>query len=122
MFDFLEHKVVGTCGEGRQRSFDLWPSTVAAFHARFVQLVSELGGTPAFNGSPNEVPFPVPFAEDDRDRPYNRAAVSDFHKALISIDRVFNRFRTSFLGKSSPVHVFWGAFDLALTRFSGRRA
>jgi predicted GNAT family acetyltransferase len=122
LFDFLEHKVVGTCGEGRQASFPLEATTVATFHASFLQLVSELGGTPTFNGSPNEVPFPVPFAEDDRDRPYDRDAVQRFHKSLIAIDKVFNRFRTGFLGKSSPVHLFWGSFDLALTRFSGRRA
>jgi predicted GNAT family acetyltransferase len=122
LFDFLEHRVVGTCGEGRQKSFDLGPSTVANFHARFVQLVSDLGGTPTFNGQPNEVPHPVPFVDDDRDRPYDREAVRAFHQALIAMDKVFNRFRTSFLGKSSPVHLFWGSFDLALTRFSGRRA
>ncbi|TRO90063.1 N-acetyltransferase [Glycocaulis profundi] len=122
LFDFLEHRVVGTCGEGRQKSFDLGPTTVADFHARFVQLVSDLGGTPTFNGQPNEVPHPVPFVDDDRDRPYDREAVRNFHQALIAMDKVFNRFRTSFLGKSSPVHLFWGSFDLALTRFSGRRA
>ncbi len=122
LFDFLEHRVVGTCGEGRQKSFDLGPTTVADFHARFVQLVSDLGGTPTFNGQPNEVPHPVPFVDDDRDRPYDREAVWNFHQALIAMDKVFNRFRTSFLGKSSPVHLFWGSFDLALTRFSGRRA
>ncbi|WP_157017362.1 DUF5996 family protein [Mesorhizobium xinjiangense] len=122
LFDFREHKVVGTCGNGRRKSFDLGPMTVATFHASFVQLISELGGTPTFNGSPNEVPFPVPFAEDDRDRPYDREAVQRFHQALIAVDKVFNRFRTSFLGKSSPVHLFWGSFDLAVTRFSGRRA
>ncbi|WP_439515721.1 DUF5996 family protein [Oceanibaculum nanhaiense] len=122
LFDLREHKVVGTSGNGRKASFDLGPSTVAAFHASFVQLISDLGGTPSFNGTPNEVPFPVPFAEDDRDRPYDREAVQRFHHALMVIDRVFNRFRTSFLGKSSPVHLFWGALDLAVTRFSGRRA
>lgn len=122
LFDLLDHKVVGTCGNGTQQSFDLQPMTVATFHASFVKLISELGGTPSFNGSPNEVPFPVPFAEDDRNRPYDREAVQRFHQALTAVDRVFNRFRTSFLGKSSPVHLFWGAFDLAVTRFSGRRA
>ena len=122
LFDFREHRVVGTSGDGRKASFDLGPSTVATFHASFVQLISELGGTPSFNGTPNEVPYPVPFAEDDRDRPYDRDAVQRFHQALVAIDRVFNRFRTSFLGKSSPVHLFWGALDLAVTRFSGRRA
>lgn len=122
LFDLREHKVVGTCGNGRSTSFDLGPMTVAAFHGSFVKLISDLGGTPTFNGKPNEVPDPVPFAEDDRDRPYDRDAVHRFHQALVSIDRVFNRFRTSFLGKSSPVHLFWGSFDLAVTRFSGRRA
>lgn len=122
LFDLREHRVVGTCGEGGRASFALEPMTVADFHARFVQLVSEIGGTPTFNGQPNEVPDPVPFAEDHRDRPYDREAVRRFHHALVSVDRVFNRFRASFLGKSSPVHLFWGSFDLAVTRFSGRRA
>ncbi len=122
LFDFRKHEVVGRNGEGRKASFPLGPMTVAAFHARFVELVSDLGGTPSFNGQPNEVPNPVPFAEDHRDRPYDRDAVQRFHQALVAVDRVFNRFRTSFLGKSSPVHLFWGSFDLAVTRFSGRRA
>ncbi|MEO3997335.1 DUF5996 family protein [Mesorhizobium sp. CAU 1732] len=122
LFDLREHKVVGTCGEGRQASFELGPTTVARFHADFVSLITELGGTPTFNGQPNEVPYPVPFAEDDRDRPYDRDAVQRFHQALVSVDKVFKTFRTSFLGKSSPVHLFWGALDLAVTRFSGRRA
>jgi hypothetical protein len=121
LFDLREHKVVGTCGNGRVASFALGPTTVAAFHADFVKLITELGGTPTFNDTPNEVPNPVPFAEDHRDRPYDRDAVQRFHQALVAIDRVF-RFRTSFLGKSSPVHLFWGALDLAVTRFSGRRA
>ncbi|MFN7101334.1 MAG: DUF5996 family protein [Pseudorhizobium sp.] len=122
LFDFRAHQVVGTCGNGRRVSFDLGPTTVSSFHASFVQLISELGGTPTFNGRPNEVPFPIPFAEDERDRPYDREAVQRFHQALIAIDKVFTRFRTSFVGKSSPVHLFWGSFDLAHTRFSGRRA
>ncbi|AZN70264.1 N-acetyltransferase [Georhizobium profundi] len=121
-FDFREHRIIGTCGEGRRSSFELGPMTIAAFHAKFVALVSELGGTPTFNGQPNEVPYPVPFREDDRDRPYDSEAVERFHRALMAVDSVFNRFRTSFLGKSSPVHLFWGSFDLAVTRFSGRRA
>ena len=60
LFDLREHKVGGTCGNGRRNSFDLGPMTVAAFHASFVQLISDIGGTPTFNGSPNEVPYPVP--------------------------------------------------------------
>ncbi|KZY48663.1 acetyltransferase [Roseovarius sp. HI0049] len=122
LFDFREHKVVGTCGHGHRASFDLGPTTVAAFREDFVALITELGGTPSFNDTPNEVPDPVPFSEDHRDRPYDRDAVERYHQALVAIDRVFYRFRTSFLGKSSPVHLFWGALDLAVSRFSGRRA
>ncbi|MGY6519681.1 MAG: DUF5996 family protein [Lysobacteraceae bacterium] len=122
LFDLHDHRVVGTSGNGRQASFELGPTTVAAFRERFVQLVAELGGTPTFSDTPNEVPSPVPFSADHRDRPYDPEAVRRYHQALVSIDRVFNRFRTSFLGKSSPVHLFWGALDLAVTRFSGRRA
>ncbi|GLQ08161.1 hypothetical protein GCM10007913_00930 [Devosia yakushimensis] len=122
LFDFKNHMVVGTCGHGHSSSFPLEASTVAKFHENFVQLVTELGGTPTFNGEPNEVPNPVPFIADHRERPYDRDAVQRFHQALVAVDRVFGRFRTSFLGKSSPVHLFWGSFDLAVTRFSGRRA
>lgn len=121
-FDFQDQKVRGTSGDGLEASFALGPSTVAAFHADFVRLVSELGGTPTFDGQPNEVPNPVPFSEDYRERPYDRDAVQRFHLALVAVDRVFKAFRTSFLGKASPVHLFWGALDLAVTRFSGRRA
>lgn len=122
LFDLLNHRIIGTSGDGREASFELGPTTVAAFHAAFVQLVSEIGGTPDFSGFPNEVPYPVPFEDDHRDRPYDRDAVQRFHQALMSIDEVFKIFRTSFLGKASPVHLFWGALDLAVTRFSGRRA
>lgn len=122
LFDLHEHKVVGTTGDGRTLSFALEPTTVAEFHHRFIRLIADLGGTPQFNGRPNEIPDPVPFTEDRRDRPYDREAVSRFHQALLQIDRVFKAFRSSYLGKVSPVHLFWGSFDLAVTRFSGRRA
>ncbi|ORE85675.1 DUF5996 family protein [Aurantimonas sp. 22II-16-19i] len=121
-FDFHDHVVRGTSGDGRKASFALGPTTVAAFHADFIRLVSDLGGTPTFDGSPNEVPHPVPFSEDDRDRPYDRDAVQRFHRALLAVDGVFKAFRSSFVGKSSPAHLFWGSFDMAVTRFSGRRA
>jgi predicted GNAT family acetyltransferase len=121
-FDFVDHALRGTSGDGRTASFALGPSTVAEFHAQFRDLVATLGGTPRFSGVPNEVPFPVPFSEDRRDRPYDGAAVQRFHAAVRAIDGVFKTFRSSFLGKSSPVHLFWGSFDMAVTRFSGRRA
>ncbi|TFF24840.1 N-acetyltransferase [Jiella endophytica] len=122
LFDLHDHAVVGTSGDGRRASFALRPTTVAAFHADVLRLIADLGGTPVFNGVPNEVAFPVPFIDDHRERPYDAEAVQRFHQALISIDRVFKAFRTSFLGKASPVHLFWGSFDLAVTRFSGRAA
>jgi predicted GNAT family acetyltransferase len=122
LFDFKAHRVTGTCGDGHEKSFPLEPMTVAAFHDRFRRLVADLGGSPTFDGTPNEVANPVPFAEDDRDRPYDATAVERLHRALMDMDRVMHRFRTGFLGKSSPVHLFWGSFDLAVTRFSGRRA
>jgi hypothetical protein len=96
--------------------------TVAAFHASVTTMIADLDGRPQFDRRPNEVPFPVPFDEDHLDRPYDVDAVRRYHQVLISVDRVFKRFRTSFLGKCSPVHLFWGSFDLAVTRFSGRRA
>lgn len=122
LFDFHDHQVKGTAADGRQAAFALGPMTVATFHDRFVRMIAELGGTPRFDGQPNEVPDPVPFTEDHLDRPYDRDAVHRFHRALIAIDRVFKAFRSSYLGKVSPVHLFWGSFDLAVTRFSGRRA
>jgi predicted GNAT family acetyltransferase len=121
-FDLQDHMVVGESGDGRKASFALGPTTVAAFHADFIRMVSELGGTPSFDGQPNEVPNPVPFNEDFRERSYDRDAVQRFQLALVAVDKVFKAFRTSFLGKASPVHLFWGALDLAVTRFSGRRA
>lgn len=122
VFDFHDHAVIGTGGDGRRASFVLRTTTVAEFHANFTRLVSELGGTPSFHGQPNEVADPVPFDDDHRERLYDREAVRNFHQALMAIDRVFKAFRTSFIGKSSPVHLFWGSFDLAVTRFSGRQA
>ncbi|MBB3952818.1 DUF5996 family protein [Aureimonas jatrophae] len=122
LIDCHGHRVVGFNGDGREASLDLRPMTVATFHEEFARLIAALGGTPTFHGQPNEVSFPVPFADDHRERPYDRDAVGRFHRALMASDRVFKTFRTSFLGKSSPVHLFWGALDLAVTRFSGRPA
>lgn len=121
-FDLVDHALVGTAADGRVERFALAPMPVAGFHRRFIDLVTALGGTPDIHGRPNEVPDPVPFAEDMRERPYDAEAVSRFFRALVAVDRVFKRFRTAYLGKVSPVHLFWGSLDLAVTRFSGRRA
>jgi hypothetical protein len=121
-FDFLDHAVLGTCSDGKTESFPLESMTVADFHRRFIEMIEHLGGNPKFHGSPNELEDAVPFAEDMASRPYDTDAVTRFHRALVSVNRVFQDFRTGFRGKVSPVHLFWGSFDLAVTRFSGRPA
>jgi hypothetical protein len=122
VFDLLDHAVIGAATDGRTGRFPLQPMSVANFHERFLALIDDLGGTPKLHGQPNEIPGAVPFAEDMPERPYDADAVSRFFHALVQADRVLKRFRTGFLGKVSPVHFFWGSFDLAVTRFSGRRA
>lgn len=121
-FDLIDHRLIGSAANGWQESFELTAMPVAEFHRRFIDLLRNLGASTHFHGRPNEVPDPVPFANDDTERPYDAEAVTRFFHALAIIDRVFKHFRTSFLGKVSPVHLFWGSFDVAVTRFSGRRA
>ena len=121
-FDFVDQVLRGTCGNGRRMELDLRPMAVAEFHAQFTGMITELGGDATFHGSPNELPERVPFAEDDAARPWDADAVARFHRALVSVNHVMQHFRTAFRGKVSPVHLFWGSFDLAVTRFSGRRA
>jgi len=122
IFDLVRHAVIGNAADGRRAEIPLGSMSVAEFHARFRELIGRLGGTPEFDGRPNEVPDQTPFREDRRPRPYDAEAVRRFFQALASIDRVLYRFRTGFIGKVSPVHLFWGSFDLAVTRFSGRPA
>jgi hypothetical protein len=121
-FDLIRHALTGRAADGRTAEFPLGPMSVAELHDRFLELIGRLGGTPDFHGQPNEVPNPIPFREDRRPRPYDPDAVTRFFQALVGIDTVLHRFRTAFVGKVSPVHLFWGSFDLAVTRFSGRRA
>ena len=121
-FDLVDHAVTGAATDGRRASFALGPMSVADFHGRFRDLIRSLGGTAQFNGRPNEVPDPLPFAQDRIPRPYDTDAVTRFFNALVAVDRVLKDFRTAYIGKVSPVHLFWGSFDLAVTRFSGRVA
>ena len=121
-FDLLDHRLVAEADGGAREAFALEAMSVAQFHARTRKLVGAVGGTFDIHGSPNEVPDAVPFAEDGVERPYDADAVARFHGALLRIVPVFERFRTGFLGKVSPTHLFWGSFDLAVTRFSGATA
>jgi len=121
-FDLGDHTLIGTVTDGAMGSFLLEPMTVSEFHKRFLALTDELGVRIAFNGTPNEVADAVPFASDTTHKSYDADAVNRFWRALVQVDRVLKEFRTGFLGKASPIHLFWGSFDLAVTRFSGRRA
>jgi len=120
--DLVDHAVVGRASNGRSGRFALGPGTVADFHQRTLGLVGFLGGSAHFDPHPNEIPGAIPFPTDHAPRPYDAGAVNRFFQALVHVDSVFREFRTSFLGKATPVHLFWGSFDLAVTRFSGRRA
>lgn len=121
-FDLQRQRLVASSSTGQSDGFALEPMSVAAFDSRFRKVIATLGGSPAYHGFPNELPEATPFVEDTAARPWDADAVSRFHRALVRIDAVFSQFRTGFLGKVSPVHLFWGSFDLAVTRFSGRPA
>jgi hypothetical protein len=121
-FDFVDHRLVSSTSDGLAKSFALEPMTVAEFYRRFLALTDDLGVRTNFHGVPNEVSDPIPFAIDTTHASYDADAVNRFLLALVQVDRVFQQFRTGFLGKVSPVHLFWGSFDLAVTRFSGRPA
>jgi Family of unknown function (DUF5996) len=121
-FDFVEHRLIGSVSDGARQSFALEPMTVADFYGRFLALTDALGVRAKFSGKPNEVADAIPFAQDTTHASYDADAVTRFWRALAQVDRVLTMFRTGFLGKVSPVHLFWGSFDLAVTRFSGRAA
>jgi Family of unknown function (DUF5996) len=121
-FDFIDHRLVLRTSTGEERSLALQPRTVADFHARTMELLRELGISARINELPNEVPDPIRFSQDHVHGAYDAAAAHRFWRALVQADRLFKVFRSGFVGKASPVHFFWGSFDLAVTRFSGRAA
>lgn len=120
--DFIEHRLVVQSSDGRTQSLALVEQPVADFYRAVMGLMKECGLEVRINRMPNEVPDPIRFDEDHQHRAYDAQAVERFWRALLQIDRVFRLFRSGFLGKVSPVHFFWGSFDLAVTRFSGRPA
>jgi len=121
-FDFVEHALrVDDC-EGKRVAFRLEPMTVAAFYGRTMRALAEIGVDVRIDKRPNELADALPFDRDEVHRSYDRAHVERFFAALRQIDRLCKQFRSGFLGKASPVHFFWGSFDLATTRFSGRPA
>jgi hypothetical protein len=121
-FDFVDHKLLLRTDRGDHRTLPLQPRTVADFHELVFEMLAQLGLDVTIHASPNEVADPIPFAADRVHASYDPEYAHRFWRILLQADRVFKEFRTSFLGKSSPVHFFWGSFDLAATRFSGRPA
>ena len=120
-FDFTEQALVLRTDEEVAHVL-LQPMSVAEFYEAVVEALARLGTPVAIHKAPNELPEAIPFPEDRAPRVYDAAATRCFFGALQQADRVLKTFRTGFLGKASPVHFFWGSFDLAVTRFSGRRA
>ena len=121
-FDFISHELLIDRSDGVSKKLALVPRTVAEFYAEFMATLRSLGIEVTIYPKPVEVANPIPFAEDRLYRAYDRDAAQRFWHILVSCDAVFKQFRARFLGKNSPVQFFWGSFDLAVTRFSGRRA
>ena len=121
-FDFVDHQLVILTGEGERRTLRLEPRTVADFYQALMAQLAELDLRVAINTTPNEQEEAIPFEKDRKHRSYDADAVRRFFAALLQADRLLKQFRAGFNGKCSPVHFFWGGFDLAVTRFSGRPA
>jgi len=121
-FDFIDHRLAVVTSEGDSRTLELAPRTVADFYREFTARMRELELDVKIWTTPVEVANPVPFERDEGHKSYDPEYANRFWRALVQAERVSQRFRTDFIGKCSPVHFFWGSFDLAVTRFSGRRA
>lgn len=121
-FDFLDHQLRIKCSNGANTSVALEPKSVAAFYKQTMNALQDIGLKIDIWRMPVEVPNPIPFDEDTEHQSYDREYVRRFWHILSLTDRVLQQFRSRFIGKSSPVHFFWGSFDLAVTRFSGRPA
>jgi hypothetical protein len=121
-FDFLDHTLWIQSSDGARRAMGLYPRSVADFYREFMGLLRSLGIEVTINPLPQEVANPIRCDEDEEHAAYDAVFASRWWRTLLQSDRVLQQFRARFLGKSSPVHFFWGSFDLAVTRFSGRRA
>jgi uncharacterized protein DUF5996 len=121
-FDFIDHRLLISTSGGRQSMLALEPRSVADFHRALMGQLAALGVAVKIWTMPVEIPGAIPFEDDDIHKSYDREAVERFFCVLLRCDRLLKAFRCGFLGKASPVHFFWGSFDLAVTRFSGRAA
>lgn len=121
-FDFIDHRLTVQDCDGRSGAFALEPQSVAAFYQRLMEEMGRLDLLVHIHKKPNEVPEPIRFDLDETHKAYDREHAHRFWRILVQADRVLKQFRSPFIGKCSPVHLFWGALDLAVTRFSGRPA
>lgn len=121
-FDFIEHNLVVHTNDGATKIIALEPRSVADFYQELMATLLDLGIEVKISAKPDEVSNPIPFVLDHEHASYNPEYVKRFWRILVQSDNVFKEFRARFIGKCSPVHFFWGSFDLAVTRFSGRRA
>ena len=121
-FDFIDHRLDIAVSDGRSETMELRPRSVADFHAALMGRLRTLGLDVHIWTMPVEIPDAIPFEQDDVHAAYDADYANRFWRILVQAERVLNRFRAGYLGKVSPVHFFWGSFDLAVTRFSGRPA
>jgi hypothetical protein len=121
-FDFIHHQLYLRTSAGEERPIALRPVSVADFYREYLGLLKSFGIDAKLNSKPVELAHPIPFEEDHQHASYDREYAHRFWSILRRCDTLFKRFRSQFIGKSSPVHFFWGSFDLAVSRFSGRLA
>ncbi len=120
--DFIDHQVIIFCSNGKRESIKLYPRSVASFYEELFSKLGSMGIEVAIHEAPNEIDLAIPFQQDTIHQSYDAVQMHLIWQALILIEVIFIRFRSEFIGKASPVHLFWGSFDLAVTRFSGREA
>ena len=121
-FDFVLHRLVLRSSDGREQVIRLYARSVADFYREYMSLLQMFGIELEIERTPAEFDDLTPYDLDEHHASYDRTHVENFHRVLVNSDRLLKKFRARFLGKSSPVHFFWGSFDLAVTRFSGRAA
>ncbi len=121
-FDFIDHRLFILTDTGDSRTIDLEPKSVCDFYEEVMARLAEIGPAIEIHTMPCEIADAIPFNDDHEHASYDPGAANRFWQALVQADRVFKQFRARFVGKCSPVHFFWGSFDLAVTRFSGRTA
>jgi hypothetical protein len=121
-FDFINHKLKVITSDGQVRDFDLFGNSVADFYRKIFTVLRDLDIDLKINSTPVEMENPIPFEKDTVNATYEKAQTADLHQALLKMQNVLTQMRCNFKGKCSPVHFFWGSFDLAVSRFSGRKA